>query len=161
MSKSYSMLREKKQTNKQTGTMHHGERISCSYILPSPANQPFHPIEAPSKLTLRLDHLTLQHRVPDDILAICRPNPRQPNALRCLPQQSVSAFATMGISPVSVQTRRWIIAPTIDHHVGRVSMSSDVADKIDAHAAGTLVAEIAIETQRPEMALEFPSEDGC
>ena len=52
------------------------------------------------------------------------------------------------------------MAPAIDHHVGRVSMSSDVADEIDAHTAGTLVAEIAIEAERPEMALEFSSEDG-
>ena len=39
-------------------------------------------------------------------------------------------------------------------------MTSDVADEIDAHAAGTLVAEIAMETERPQMALEFPAEDG-
>ena len=66
----------------------------------------------------------------------------------------------MGISTVGVETGRCFIAPTIDHHVGRVSMSSDVADKIDAYAAGTLVAKIAIEAERAEMALEFSSEDG-
>lgn len=86
--------------------------------------------------------------------------PRQPDTLRCLPQQSVSTFAATGISPVAVQTRRCCTAPTINHHVSRVSMTPDVADKIDAHAAGTLVAKIAIEAEGPEMTLEFPSEDG-
>ena len=52
------------------------------------------------------------------------------------------------------------MAPAVDHHVGRVSVSSDVADEIDAHAAGTLVAEVAVETEGSEVALEFSSEDG-
>ena len=38
-------------------------------------------------------------------------------------------------------------------------MSANMGDEIDAHAAGTLVAEIAIETQRLEMALVFSEEN--
>lgn len=49
---------------------------------------------------------------------------------------------------------------TVDHHVGGILVSADMADEIDAHATGSLVVQVAVEAEGAEVALKFAAEQG-
>ena len=98
----------------------------------SPAHHPLGAIKPAPELPIRLDHLALQDRVLDEVLAVLRSDPAPGHA----------------VDPERVR-------PPVHYHVGAVLVPADVVDEVDADAAGPLVVEVAEQPQRPEMPLEL------
>lgn len=48
----------------------------------------------------------------------------------------------------------------VNHDVGRELVPADMADEVDAHAAGPRVVHVAVEAQRAEVAFELAFEQG-
>lgn len=98
----------------------------------SPTDQTFLPVKPPSKLSPRLHNLPLQDRKPHEILAILWPHPRNPDAL--------------------VRLAPWPLRAPINHHVGGILVPADVANEVNAAAAGPRIVEVALEAERAQVA---------
>lgn len=126
-----------------------------------PTENPTRSVEATSKLPLWLHNLSLEDCILDDVLAVIREDSRKPDAL------SSTILDNFGVS-----RRRWdvkvaisccplhvIQAPRVffpvHHHIGRIFVSTNMADKVDSHTAWPLIIKVPEETQRPQMPLQF------
>ena len=146
--------------------------------LESPTHKPPDPIKPASQLPIRLNHLPLQHSLLNNPLAVLRPHPREPDTLTALtqpfsflPPRSIPAIfprissSSLVQRPVSVlqylfrgRGIRGRDSTSIHHHISTVFMPPNMANEINTHAAGALVVQISIQTQRAQVPAEFAEE---
>lgn len=134
-------------------------------------------IEASPQLSLGLYNLTLQHRVLDNILTVLRPHPRKPDTLRRLaipllflrPIHIQNHVLPLGILNLQILERLLCTLITlfsmgsplysgrrpVDDNVRGKLVASDVAYEVNAHTARSLVVQIAMQAQRPQVSLKF------
>lgn len=109
-------------------------------------------VETTSKLSLWLNHLSLEDCELDDVLTVLGENSRKPDALRSTIFNNFSASrgrwnVKIAISghPIDVIQSPRVFFP-VHHHVGRILVSTNMADKIDPHTAWPLIIQVAEET---------------
>lgn len=113
------------------------------YQLVLPADQTSFSVEPSSKLCPWLHDLPLQDCVPDNILTIFWPHPRQPNALgsalvRGIYRRGLSNLSFRCLVPVEVSS-------PVHNHVRRIFVSSDMIDKVDTNAPGPLIIQVPMQ----------------
>lgn len=101
---------------------------SMANVLKLPTRQPSFPIKPSPQLRLRLQNLTLQNSILDNILTLLRLHTREPNTLRSTLLLIILCLVLLLI-PLKVS------AP-VHNYIGRVLVAADMANEVDSHAAG-------------------------
>ena len=118
-----------------------------------PAHNPFLPVEASPQLPFRLNHLSLQDSVLDDVLTVLGLYSRQPDTLcglaldKVLPlpaDQKVPVCHTSCLHLFSDRSTR--LCTSINHDVCTVLVSANMADEVNAYASRPLIVETTEES---------------